>query len=192
MTYSHPTEDIDKPREKGSFSTPPEGWYLASVREVREKTSSKGDAMMSLHFEDTTTGKSLCWDNLMLAGGGAQFGFSKLKRLGCLRPNGSQMETIPVTEMVGRKAFLFLALDDRNPGYEAKMCPDFNCSEHGARHGYLPESGGESQGRIVLPLLVEWTGNEQMEKIGEAVGKTHTAPSETTPPVAANDESLPF
>jgi len=143
MAYKTPAKEVDNPGPP----LPDEGEHLARVKEVEEKTSKKGDAMLSVRFVGVERKGFLCRDYIMLEGNGAVFGFRKLKQLGAAERDGDFYKmTCDPEELEGRKVWLTL-VHEESSDYPPKATPDFNASHHGYRSvdGDEPETQDEPE-----------------------------------------------
>jgi hypothetical protein len=60
----------------------PPGNYHVEVADCEERTSAAGNTYFNVRMKDLESGRSLCFDIIMLSGKGLGMGLSKLKQLG--------------------------------------------------------------------------------------------------------------
>ena len=119
----------------GDFALGGPGLHLVTVEAAEEKRSKGGDAYFNLRLSTSTfEGKTatLCFDILMVQGGGAGIGLAKLKALGF----DSAREVISPEDIVGRRAWVNVDVDEYEGKKRLKVVTEFNpfaC-------GYWPET----------------------------------------------------
>lgn len=111
--------------EASELSRPP-GTYYAEVSDCELKTSRKGDPYFNLRYVQVDGGnQTLCYDIIMLKGGGWGIGKSKLKGLGF----GSET-SIEASDLIGRRAYLALR-EDESPTGIARLAVDIAVGDCG-------------------------------------------------------------
>jgi len=122
---------------KEAFLFPP-GIYLAEVVGCEERTSRKGDGMLNvewLHLASSPP-KRLCYDNLMLQGGGAGIGTKKLQALGFSK----EKPPTSAAALIGKRAWVCVKKDDSDDAKQrgkARLAVDI--SAEGSCCGYWAE-----------------------------------------------------
>lgn len=118
------------------------GTYRAEVKDVREKTSRGGDAMLSLYFKDVDSGEGLCWDNVMLSGRGVGIGVKKMRALDGVTEEGDEYVFIDSGELIGRRCMLDVIHEEYDG--KTRCVVDFAATDEarGVFFGYGPEVPG--------------------------------------------------
>tara|TARA_R110002020_G_scaffold8645_2_gene34351 strand:- start:1921 stop:2364 length:444 start_codon:yes stop_codon:yes gene_type:complete len=86
----------------------PAGIYHVKVVSSEEKTSAKGNAYFNIRLEDLESGKTACFDTIMISGKGVRIGLAKLSKLG-FKPGDD--DEIVAAQLIGKIAFVSLKED---------------------------------------------------------------------------------
>src|SRR5690349_25074161 len=116
------------------FSLPEPGWYHVEVSRAELKQGPKAQ-YFAVRLGEVSTNRGIAFDNIMVTGGGAGMGVSKMKALG-IAP-GSEVEP---HDLNGRRAWVYI-LHEKYTGRDnrpkMKTVVDVRASDTHA--GYLSE-----------------------------------------------------
>lgn len=84
----------------------PAGIYHIEVANAEERQSASGNAYFSLRLEDLESGRTLCFDIIMLEGKGLRIGLAKLSRLG-FKPGDD--DELVAAQLIGRRGYVSVA-----------------------------------------------------------------------------------
>lgn len=120
----------DAPQEREQMEA---GIYNVEVADAEEKTSAAGNSYFNIRLKDIGSGKSLCFDILMLNGKGIRIGLAKLSRLGFVPGEDNE---IVAAQLIGKRAWVSV----KNDTYEGKtrLVVDINAKTSGC--GYWTEA----------------------------------------------------
>jgi len=124
-----------KKAESEQFKKLPPGTYHAQVAEATEKTSSKGDPMISLKWHYLDGDFTLCFDNLVFNDGGRGIAHKKLKMMGVAIPDEDMEFSLDASDLVGMEAMLTV-VEETYKG-KTNLKPDFGADGF----GYAPVPG---------------------------------------------------
>jgi hypothetical protein len=129
------------------FSLPEPGWYHVEVGKAELKQGPKAQ-YFACRLGEVGTNRGIAFDNIMVTGGGAGMGISKMKCLGI--PPGADVEA---EDLNGRRAWVYI-LQEKYTGKDGrqKMKTVVDTRATGTHCGYLSEDEYKEKGGSLAPI----------------------------------------
>lgn len=138
-----PIIDIDfNNYDESGFGVPAPGVYHVEVAEVQQRKTRNGDPMLNVKLIHVGTKKMICYDNICLAGGGANMGIAKLIELGAITKESPSLDT---EKMIGRR----VAITVHQTEYEGKRRAEVDIRASAPfKCGYMAEAKAIEHGVV--------------------------------------------